>query len=69
MSQTFTVLDLVRPVQENDKGDLVALHLSIAAVSVLLEEAELTPKPALVDRRGNGAHHLDLAKIRRSARS
>jgi triphosphoribosyl-dephospho-CoA synthase len=69
MSQT-TVLDLVRPVQENDKGHLVALHLSIAAVSVLLEEAELTPKPALVDRRGNGAHHdLDLAKLRRSARS
>ena len=36
----------------------------------LIEEAELTPKPALVDRRGNGAHHdLDLARLRRSARS
>ena len=40
------------------------------AVSALIEEAELTPKPALVDRRGNGAHHdLDLARLRRSAQS
>jgi triphosphoribosyl-dephospho-CoA synthase len=70
MSQTLTVLGLVQPISKNDKGDLMALHLSIAAVSVLLEEAELTPKPALVDRRGNGAHHdLDLARLRRSARS
>jgi triphosphoribosyl-dephospho-CoA synthase len=45
-------------------------ELSTLAVSVLLEEAKLTPKPALVDRRGNGAHHdLDLARLRRSARS
>jgi len=47
-----------------------ALELSTAAVSALLEEAELTPKPALVDRNGNGAHHdLDLARLRRSAQS
>src|ERR1700677_5100064 len=45
-----------------------AFQLSRAAVSALLEEAELTPKPALVDRRSNGAHHdLDLARLRRSA--
>ena len=49
---------------------VAALELSEAAVSSLLEEAELTPKPALVDRRGNGAHHdLDLDRLRRSARS
>src|SRR5580704_8682952 len=49
---------------------LTAIELSTAAVSALLEEAELTPKPALVDRRGNGAHHdLDLARMRRSAQS
>ncbi|WP_406694288.1 triphosphoribosyl-dephospho-CoA synthase [Singulisphaera sp. Ch08] len=48
--------------------DFLALELSHLAVAVLLEEAELTPKPALVDRRGNGAHHdLDLAKLCRSA--
>src|SRR5271156_3854674 len=47
-----------------------AIELSSAAVSVLLDEAELTPKPALVDRRGNGAHHdLDLARLRSSAES
>src|SRR5947208_14668124 len=49
-------------------GDLSPLDLSTWAVSALIEEAELTPKPALVDRRGNGAHHdLDLARLRRSA--
>src|SRR5215470_1827492 len=49
-------------------GDSPALELSNLAVAVLLDEAELTPKPALVDRRGNGAHHdLDLARLRRSA--
>jgi triphosphoribosyl-dephospho-CoA synthase len=43
-------------------------QLGDLAVAALLEEAELTPKPALVDGRGNGAHHdLDLARLRRSA--
>lgn len=38
------------------------------AVSALMDEAELTPKPALVDQRTNGAHHdLDLSRLRRSA--
>jgi triphosphoribosyl-dephospho-CoA synthase len=46
----------------------VSLGLADLAVAVLLEEAELTPKPALVDCRGNGAHHdLDLARLRCSA--
>src|SRR5271168_2775555 len=49
---------------------LTAIELSAVAVAALLDEAELTPKPALVDRRGNGAHHdLDLARLRRSAQS
>jgi triphosphoribosyl-dephospho-CoA synthase len=33
------------------------------AVEALIDEADLSPKPALVDRRGNGAHtdlHLGL---------
>ncbi len=47
---------------------LSALDLPTLAVSSLIEEAELTPKPALVDRRGSGAHHdLDLARLRCSA--
>ncbi|MGO4727665.1 MULTISPECIES: triphosphoribosyl-dephospho-CoA synthase [unclassified Inquilinus] len=44
--------------------------LADLAVWALIEEAELTPKPGLVDRRGSGAHHdLDLALLHRSARS
>src|SRR5260221_12996881 len=34
----------------------VATYLASLAVRVLIEEAELTPKPALVDERGPGAH-------------
>ncbi|MEW6339966.1 MAG: triphosphoribosyl-dephospho-CoA synthase [Pseudomonadota bacterium] len=42
--------------------------LAQLAVTALIEEAQLTPKPALVDRRGSGAHRdLDLATMLRSA--
>ena len=42
--------------------------LAAKAVGALLDEARLTPKPALVDRRGSGAHHdLTLALLERSA--
>ncbi len=34
----------------------LAARLATLAVHALIEEAELTPKPALVDRRGPGAH-------------
>src|SRR5215217_668959 len=38
------------------------------AVHALLEEAKLTPKPALVDRRGGGAHDdMDLGMLFSSA--
>jgi triphosphoribosyl-dephospho-CoA synthase len=47
-----------------------ALRLADLAVDVLIAEALLTPKPALVDRRGSGAHRdLDLSRLLRSARS
>ncbi|WP_206995219.1 triphosphoribosyl-dephospho-CoA synthase [Trinickia mobilis] len=43
-------------------------QLARLAVDALLEEARLTPKPALVDQRGSGAHRdLDLATMTRSA--
>lgn len=46
------------------------LDLPDLAIAALLDEAELTPKPALVDRRGSGAHRdLDLPRLRRSAES
>ncbi|WP_414703982.1 triphosphoribosyl-dephospho-CoA synthase, partial [Pseudomonas sp. UBA2628] len=31
-------------------------HLADLAVEALIDEAELSPKPGLVDRRSNGAH-------------
>jgi triphosphoribosyl-dephospho-CoA synthase len=47
-----------------------ALQLANLAVSVLVAEALLTPKPALVDARGSGAHRdLDLQSMLNSARS
>jgi triphosphoribosyl-dephospho-CoA synthase len=45
-----------------------AERLADRAVSALIAEALLTPKPALVDQRGCGAHHdLDLQRLLRSA--
>jgi triphosphoribosyl-dephospho-CoA synthase len=70
MSQLLDMMGSVEVVPENDGGDPYPLDLSNLAVSSLIEEAELTPKPALVDQRGNGAHHdLDLTRLRRSAQS
>jgi triphosphoribosyl-dephospho-CoA synthase len=47
-----------------------AAQLAERAVRALILEALLTPKPALVDQRGPGAHRdLDLAKLLRSARA
>ncbi|MGV7242930.1 triphosphoribosyl-dephospho-CoA synthase [Caballeronia sp. M23-90] len=46
------------------------LALADCATNALIEEACLTPKPALVDRRGSGAHRdLDLDIMLRSARA
>jgi triphosphoribosyl-dephospho-CoA synthase len=45
-------------------------QLAHYAVTALIDEAQLTPKPALVDRRGSGAHRdLDLDTMLRSARA
>ena len=45
-----------------------ARRLARLARQALIAEAELTPKPGLVDRRGNGAHaDLSLELLRRSA--
>jgi triphosphoribosyl-dephospho-CoA synthase len=43
-------------------------RLASLAREALIAEAELTPKPGLVDRRGSGAHHdLSLELMRQSA--
>jgi triphosphoribosyl-dephospho-CoA synthase len=45
-------------------------HLANLAVDALIDEADLSPKPALVDRRGQGAHHdLHLGLMHASALS
>jgi triphosphoribosyl-dephospho-CoA synthase len=45
-----------------------AAWIAALAQQSLIAEAELTPKPGLVDRRGSGAHRdLSLAVMRRSA--
>jgi triphosphoribosyl-dephospho-CoA synthase len=50
--------------------DSKAARLADLAVEALIAEAMLSPKPALVDCRGSGAHQdLDLNRLLRSARS
>jgi triphosphoribosyl-dephospho-CoA synthase len=52
-------------ISGRDSASLAAL-----AKQALIAEAELTPKPGLVDRRGSGAHtDLSLDLMRRSAQS
>ena len=56
----------------HDKARGVGLcdQLARLAIQALIVEAELTPKPGLVDRRGPGAHHdLSLELLWRSART
>jgi triphosphoribosyl-dephospho-CoA synthase len=52
------------------RRDQQGAYLATLAVQALIDEALLTPKPALVDLRGSGAHYdLDLACMLNSARS
>ncbi|MDD2058492.1 triphosphoribosyl-dephospho-CoA synthase [Pseudomonas sp. GD03860] len=53
----------IRPVS-------ISEQLADFAVDALIDEVDLSPKPALVDRRGNGAHSdLDLGLMHASALS
>ena len=56
-------------IRVSEKARRQAARLASITVRALLEEVELTPKPALVDERGPGAH-TDLSRtlMRRSAR-
>ena len=62
-------LDTLRPITADFSGyDVEARWAARLARQALIAEAELTPKPGLVDRRGNGAHtDLSLDLLRRSA--
>lgn len=63
--------NLSLPARVKDRpGAAVSSRLAYLAVQALVAEANLTPKPALVDQRGPGAHKdLDLGLLHRSARS
>ena len=68
-SAVSTRIDCPSSRKISDRRRLAA-RLATLAVDALIEEAELTPKPALVDRRGPGAHtDLSLTLMKRSARS
>ncbi|GLO44976.1 triphosphoribosyl-dephospho-CoA synthase [Pseudomonas putida] len=55
-----------RPAQTTELP--LADHLADLAVEALIDEADLSPKPGLVDRRGNGAHpDMTLALMHASA--
>jgi triphosphoribosyl-dephospho-CoA synthase len=55
-------------IREDDDVDAWSIELAALAVSSLVDTLELTPKPALVDRRGSGAKHdFDLPRMRISA--
>jgi triphosphoribosyl-dephospho-CoA synthase len=57
-------------IQESPKAQGRAARQATLAVQALIEGAELTPKPGLVDQRGPGAHaDLSFALMKRSARS
>ena len=62
------VLEPVSPVVQAPADSVPVGAVAELAVRALVEEAELTPKPALVDRRGGGAHDdMDLEMLRCSA--
>jgi triphosphoribosyl-dephospho-CoA synthase len=57
-------------IQENPEAQGRAVRLADLAIRALIEEAELTPKPGLVDQRGPGAHvDLSLKLMKHSARA
>jgi len=69
-SAVSTQIDRPSESAAADDRRRLAARLATLAVDALIEEAELTPKPALVDRRGPGAHtDLSLELMRRSARA
>lgn len=60
----------MRPQPQLQHSAPYAIWLAKLATWCLIDEARLTPKPGLVDGRGNGAHQdLSLALMERSAHS
>lgn len=61
-------LDMVQKETQRILIDFASQKLADLAVQSLIQEAELTPKPGLVDALNNGSHKdMDLNMLRRSA--
>jgi triphosphoribosyl-dephospho-CoA synthase len=68
MRTDFSSNSAVRTPWALSRDQAQALHLGRLAREALIAEAELTPKPGLVDRRGAGAHtDLSLSIMKGSA--
>lgn len=68
MSVSSALAPALRELSPGKRRLWSSQQLADRAVGALVAEAILTPKPALVDRRGSGAHHdLDLQCLLRSA--
>src|ERR1700736_2257231 len=68
MRPDFSSNSAVRAPWALSSDQAQAMHLGRLACQALIAEAELTPKPGLVDRRGAGAHtDLSLSIMKRSA--
>jgi triphosphoribosyl-dephospho-CoA synthase len=68
MRTDFSSNSAVRTPWALSRDQAQALHLGRLACEALIAEAELTPKPGLVDRRGAGAHtDLSLSIMKGSA--
>jgi triphosphoribosyl-dephospho-CoA synthase len=68
MMTHFLSSTALRTPWDISKNSAEAEWMAALARQALIAEAELTPKPGLVDRRGGGAHtDLSLAIMRRSA--
>jgi triphosphoribosyl-dephospho-CoA synthase len=68
MRTDFSFDSAVRTPWALSRDQAQAVHLGRLACQALIAEAELTPKPGLVDRRGAGAHtDLSLSIMKRSA--
>jgi hypothetical protein len=70
LQPTCEIPELVMKLLPQIQVEGGAEWLARTATQCLIDEARLSPKPGLVDSRGNGAHHdLTLALMERSAHS
>jgi hypothetical protein len=70
LQPTCQIPELVMKLLSQTHAEAQVEKLALIARDCLIDEARLSPKPGLVDSRGNGAHHdLSLDLMERSAHS